>query len=815
MEDSLDKLARKTNNRSMAQRSQKQEIYTTSKKEWSHFALLLILSLKAHLSTASDTMYRGQPLAWTQTLTSKSGIFELGFFTPGKSHKYYVGIWYKAIAELTVVWVANRDCPVSDPSSKALEFSEDGNLLMTEKGIPFCKCTNSGMPNYTVAVLLDNGNFILRDKSDNVLWQSFEEQTNTWLPEAKIGYNRLTNESNILRSWTSLENPDSGQFSAEFEQGKFLLYYMRSSPSLKLHINNVTEKEWSGVINVSYVSDKYGSYFTYSTYSTLYPSIFTRIVLDVTGDLNLYVWSNYARQWNLAWTEASRHCEIDGFCGNYGICTQHKVPLCDCPKGFEPRRSGSWSILQDYSGGCMRRTRLGCSDGGIDKFLTMPNMSFVVATEINSADKNVEACKLTCLRDCDCMAYAYYNECLIYMEQLTNLRQLSSDNEIGGDLHVRISASEQIELLGRRTKMSKKVAWILGVFAMLILLLSIVMAIILWKPSADGALEESEFSLMVFKYRDLRKATKNFSQKLGEGGFGTVFRGTLPNSTAIAVKKIRSVEQGEKQFRAEVRTIGAIQHVNLLRLRGFCAEASKRFLVYDYMPKGSLESHLFQEVSKILDWNTRYHIAIGIARGLAYLHENCIDCIIHCDIKPENILLDAEYDPKVADFGLAKVIGRNFSRVLTTMRGTRGYLAPEWISGEAVTSKVDVFSYGKLLFEIISGRRNINMLDEEICNYFPARVAKAINKGEDLLTLLDFKLEGDANMEELTRACKVASWCIQDDPRDRPTMGNVVKILEGLVQLGIPQIPLYFRRLSESPMEASVCHEIETCSSSY
>ncbi|XP_030955354.1 G-type lectin S-receptor-like serine/threonine-protein kinase At2g19130 [Quercus lobata] len=586
MEDSLDKLARKMNNRSMAQRSQKQEIYTTSKKAWSHFALLLILSLKAHLSTASasDTMYRGQPLAWNQTLTSKSGIFELGFFTPGKSHKYYVGIWYKTRAELRAVWVANRDCPVSDPSSKALEISEDGNLLITEKGIPFCKCTNSGMPNYTVAVLLDNGNFILRDKLDNVLWQSFEEQTNTLLPGAKIGYN----------TWTSSENPGSGQFSAELEQ------------------------------------------------------------------------------------------------------------------------SGDAPVLHRS-----------------------------------------------------------------------------------------------------RTKMSKKAAWILGVLAMLILLLSIVLAIILCTPSADGALEESEFSLMLFKYRDLRKATNNFSQKLGEGGFGTVFKGTLLNSTAIAVKNIRSVEQGEKQFRAEVRTLGAIQHVNLLRLRGFCVEASKRFLVYDYMPKGSLESHLFKEVSKILDWNTRYHIAIGIARGLAYLHETCIDCIIHCDIKPENILLDAEYDPKVADFGLAKVIGRNFSRVLITMRGTRGYLAPEWISGEAVTSKVDVFSYGKLLFEIISGRRNINMVDEEICNYFPARVAMAINKGEDLLTLLDLKLEGNANMEELTRACKVACWCIQDDPSDRPTMGNVVKILEGLMQLGIPQIPLYFRRLSENPMEASVCHEIETCSSSY
>ena len=140
--------------------------------------------------------------------------------------------------------------------------------------------------------------------------------------------------------------------------------------------------------------------------------------------------------------------------------------------------------------------------------------------------------------------------------------------------------------------------------------------------------------------------------------------------------------------------LGAIQHVNLLRLHGFCVEASKRFLVYEYMSKGSLESHLFQNVSMILDWKTRYHIAIGTAKGLAYLHESCRDCIIHFDIKPENILLDAEDVPKVSDFGLAKVIGRDFSRVLTTMRGTRGYLALEWNSGEAITPKVDVFSYG-------------------------------------------------------------------------------------------------------------------------
>ena len=284
------------------------------------------------------------------------------------------------------------------------------------------------------------------------------------------------------------------------------------------------------------------------------------------------------------------------------------------------------------------------------------------------------------------------------------------------------------------------------------------------------------------------------------------------------MKKIRSLEQGEKQFHAEISTLGAIQHVNLLHLRGFCVEVSKRFLVYDYMPKGSLESHLFQNTSKILDWKTRYQIAIGIVKGLAYLHDNCRDCIMHFDITPENILLDAEYNPKVADFGLAKIIGQDFSHVLTTIRGTRGYIAPEWILGEAVTPKVDVFSYGRLLFEIVSGRRNMDMIDgddEEIRNYFPARVAIAINKGEDLLTLLDHKLEGNANMEELIRVCKVACSCIQDDPRDRPTMGQVVQILEGVMQVDVPQIPLYFQRLSENPMAAIVSQETETSSSSY
>jgi hypothetical protein len=167
----------------------------------------------------------------------------------------------------------------------------------------------------------------------------------------------------------------------------------------------------------------------------------------------------------------------------------------------------------------------------------------------------------------------------------------------------------------------------------------------------------------------------------------------------------------------------------------------------------------------------------GVAKGLAYLHERCRDCIIHCDMKPENILLDATFTPKVAEFGLAKLIGRDFSRVLTTMRGTIGYLAPEWISGEAVTAKADVFSYGMMLFEIISGRRNVEQwesrfavssagAEEEATTstaFYPLLVARRLVEKGDVMALLDPELEGDADAEEMRRVCKVACWCIQHD----------------------------------------------------
>lgn len=803
----------------------------------SFFSLLLLffVSFKPHHSIGADAILKGGFLSGNQTITSQGGNFELGFFSPGNSQKYYIGIWYKKLPNQsqpnkTVVWVANRNKPIFDSFSSQLKFSEIGSLVLINESKSVIWSTKNvpNVRNSTIAVLLDNGNFVIRDilYSSQVVWQSFDYPTNTWLPGGKIGVNKLRNERQVLTNWKNSENPAAGVFSVEVESNG-------TSHILKWNGSETywTTGEWTGkfftqvpeivlnyyITNLTYISNENESYFTYDAASS---SSFTRFVLDVNGQLRQFVWAKDFDDWHLFWIRPTQVCEVYGFCGGFSIC-QQDVPICDCIEGFEPKVIKDWN-LGEWAGGCVRKTPLTCEKRGNDAFSLKPNTRFPDNSESSTVD-GIQDCELACSGNCSCIAYAYNDSgCFIWKNDLFNLEKLSSSNSTRNNFYVRVATSELVETRNStdsvETRNSSKTSTSIifglvfgGAFIFIIFFATFVV-IIKRRKRSNVCGESTEDFLMLFRYRDLKTATRNFSEKLGQGGFGAVYKGKLPNSLDIAVKELHSLNQGEKQFRAEVTTIGTIQHVNLVRLRGFCIESSKRLLVYDYMPNGSLESHLFKRTHDILNWKMRFNIAIGIARGLAYLHEKCRDLIIHCDIKPENILLDSEYSPKVADFGLAKLLGRDFSRILTTIRGTRGYLAPEWISGEAITPKADVFSYGMLLFEIISGKRNQDLLYDGTEDYFPTRVAKVLNNNEmgELINLLDYRLEGAADIEEVIRACKVACWCIQDLERDRPTMETVVQSLEGVSQLNVPPIPQFLQLLEEVPMEASLFNEISS-----
>ncbi|XP_077228668.1 rust resistance kinase Lr10-like [Tasmannia lanceolata] len=295
-----------------------------------------------------------------------------------------------------------------------------------------------------------------------------------------------------------------------------------------------------------------------------------------------------------------------------------------------------------------------------------------------------------------------------------------------------------------------------------------------------------------YSYSDIKKMTHGFKEKLGKGGFGTVFKGKLRSRRPVAVKMLANSKANGQDFINEIATIGIIHHVNVVQLIGFCSEGSKRALIYDYMPNGSLEKYIFTQQESIghLSWEITYKIALGIARGIEYLHRGCDMRILHFDIKPHNILLDQNFIPKVSDFGLAKFYPTEKSIVsVTAVRGTPGYIAPELFLQNlgGVSYKSDVYSFGMLLMEMAGRRSNFNAKAENSSQiFFPLWIYDQVNQGNDM----ELGNASDDEKEIAKKLIIVALWCIQMKPADRPSMGKVLEMLEGSMEfLQIPPKP--------------------------
>ncbi|XP_059650612.1 PR5-like receptor kinase, partial [Cornus florida] len=297
-----------------------------------------------------------------------------------------------------------------------------------------------------------------------------------------------------------------------------------------------------------------------------------------------------------------------------------------------------------------------------------------------------------------------------------------------------------------------------------------------------------------YSYSDVKKMTNSFAYKLGQGGYGGVYKGKLKNGRLVAVKVLTDSKGNGEDFTNEVASISRTSHVNVVTLTGFCFEGTKRALIYEFMLNGSLEKFIYDESSSIkrqLGWETLYQIAVGIARGLEYLHRGCNTRILHFDIKPHNILLDEDFCPKIADFGLSKLFPKEES-ILSTVgaRGTIGYIAPAVFSRSfgVVSHKSDVYSYGIMVLEMVGGRKNIYIgVDHTSEIYFPHWIHKRVELDDDL------GFYGIMNEEQNEKARKmiiVGLWCIQTDPSNRPSINKVIEMLEGsLESLQIPPKP--------------------------
>ncbi|EOY13217.1 Kinase superfamily protein isoform 4 [Theobroma cacao] len=296
-------------------------------------------------------------------------------------------------------------------------------------------------------------------------------------------------------------------------------------------------------------------------------------------------------------------------------------------------------------------------------------------------------------------------------------------------------------------------------------------------------IDEGIQNTKLFTYKELKMATGNFhySNKIGEGGFGVVYKGTFRDGTVGAIKVLSAdSKQGVREFLTEINVIADIEHENLVKLYGCCVEGNHRILVYGYLENNSLAQTLLGggHSSMQFSWQARRNICIGVAKGLAFLHEEVRPHIVHRDIKASNILLDKNLMPKISDFGLAKLFPEYVTHISTRVAGTTGYLAPEYAIRGQLTRKADIYSFGVLLLEIVSGRCNTNRRLPLSEQYLLERAWEMYEQGQ-LVELVDTSLNGDFNDEEAQRFLKIALLCTQDMPKLRPTMSEVVKMLMG------------------------------------
>ncbi|KAK9220845.1 hypothetical protein WN944_009269 [Citrus x changshan-huyou] len=799
--------------------------------------LLFQLPFYFHLSIAQNngTVHVGATLtAGTNSSTwlSPSGDFAFGFRQLDEENNtndlFLLSIFYNNIPEKTVVWYTdNNDQNPAVPRGSQVNLTADQGLLLNDPQGKKVWSSRINIGTVAIGVMNDTGNFMLASSSSSRLWDSFSNPADTLLP----GQTMETEQGLFSR-----------KSDTNFSRGRFQFRLLKDG-NLVLNIANLPTDFAYDAYYISHTYD--GANSSNSGYRVMFSEsgymyilkrnsqrfdlttgrvvpaadFYHRATLNFDGVFAQYYYPRHGNgNWSVVWSQPDNICvNIDGelgsgACGFNSICSLNgdKRPMCDCPKGY--------SLLDetDKYGSCKADFELSCNGGGQGYKKELFDIYELKETDWPMSDYDFfspydeEQCKSTCLSDCFCAVAIFRDEsCWLKRLPLSNGR---ADTSVTGKAFIKYRKGDDPspplvprppdpEDKKKRKMMNATASVLLGssVFVNFALVCAFVLGFFFiykkkWIRNSPGD-GTTETNLRCFSYKELEEATDNFKEEVGRGSFGIVYKGviqtTRTSTTAVAVKKLdRVFQDGEREFKNEVVVIGQTHHKNLVQLLGFCDEGQNRLLVYEFLNNGTLASFLFGNLKP--NWNPRTNIAFQIARGLLYLHEDCSSQIIHCDIKPQNILLDDHYNARISDFGLAKLLTLNQSKTIkTAIRGTKGYVAPEWFRNSKITAKVDVYSFGVLLLEIIACRKSFDIEMGEEYAILTDWAFDCYRNGK-LDALVGGDMEAMNDVECLEKLVMVSIWCIQEDPSLRPTIKKVLQMLEGVVEVSVPPNPYPF-----------------------